>query len=126
MFFAPALRTHTYAPAARSFDRGFERFVNDIFTAPSYRALNVTQDDKAWTVTLDLPGVAREQLTVDIEGAVVRIATKEDAQRQFKAAYELPEQIDAEATEAKLENGVLTLVLGKKKPVNNARTIEVK
>jgi HSP20 family molecular chaperone IbpA len=127
MFFAPALRTRAaYVPAARAFDRSFERFVNDTLFSPALRGVNVTQDDKAWTVTLDLPGVAREQLTVDIEGAVVRIGTKEDAKRQFKAAYELPEEIDAEATEAKLQDGVLTLVLGKKKPVSTARTIEVK
>ena len=124
MFFAPAVRTRAYVPAARGFDRGFERFVNDVFAAPAYRALKVTQDDKAWTVTLDLPGVAREQLVVDIEGAVVRLSTQEGAARPFKAAYELPEEIDAEASSAKLENGVLTLVLGKKQPVSNARQIE--
>jgi HSP20 family molecular chaperone IbpA len=49
-----------------------------------------------------------------------------DAPRQVKAAYELPAEIDAEATSAKLENGVLTLTLGKKKPVVTARQIEVK
>ena len=30
MFFAPALRTRAYAPAFRSFDRGFERFVTTV------------------------------------------------------------------------------------------------
>jgi HSP20 family protein len=122
MFFAPALRTRTYAPA-RGFDRSFERFLNESFFASGVK---VEQDEQAWTVTLDVPGVAREHLTIDVEGAVVRIKTKEDAPRQVKAAYELPEEIDAEATSAKLENGVLTLTLGKKKPVSNARTIEVK
>ena len=58
--------------------------------------------------------------------AFVRIATKEGVKRSFKAAYELPQDIDAEATSAKLENGVLTLALAKKQPVNNSRTIEVK
>jgi HSP20 family protein len=125
MFFAPTLATR-YVPAARALDSGFERFVSDVFAAPAYRSLNVTQDDKAWTVTLDLPGVAREDLVLEIEGTVVRLATKDTAKRKFKAAYELPEEIDAEATEAKLENGVLTLVLGKHKPVSKARTIEVK
>jgi HSP20 family molecular chaperone IbpA len=126
MFFAPALRTRGYVPAARTLDRSFERFINDTFLAPAFSGVQVTRDDKAWTITLDLPGVARDQLTVDIDGAVVRIATAEGAKRQFKAAYELPEAIDADATEAKLENGVLTLVLGKKQPVSTARTIEVK
>lgn len=125
MFFAPTLRTRAYVPAARSFDRSFERFLNEAFVAPT-QGLKVEQDDTAWTVTLDLPGVAREQLSVNIEGAVVRIETAAQAKRQFKAAYELPEEIDAEASAARLENGVLTLTLGKKQPVSNARTIEVK
>ena len=126
MFFAPTLRTRAYAPAARAFDGSFERFLNESFIRPTAGGLKVEQDDKAWTVSLDLPGVAREQLAVNIEGAVVRIETAADAKRQFKAAYELPEEIDAEASNAKLEHGVLTLTLGKKKPVSTARAIEVK
>ena len=35
------------------------------------------------------------------------------------------EEIDADASSAKLENGVLTLTLGKKVPVSNARTLQV-
>jgi HSP20 family protein len=126
MFFAPTLHRRAYAPAARAFDRNFERFLTDAFLAPAQRGIKVDQDEKAWTITLDLPGVAREQLAVDIEGAVVRIETSAEAKRQFKAAYELPEEIDAEASAAALENGVLTLTLGKKKPVSNARKIDVK
>ena len=38
----------------------------------------------------------------------MRIETKAEAKRQFKAAYELPQEIDADASGAKLENGVLT------------------
>jgi HSP20 family protein len=124
MFYAPALRTRTYAPA-RAFDRNFERFLTDAFFGAS-QGVNLKQDEAAWTVTLDVPGVAREHLTIDVDGAVVRIATTAEAARQFKAAYELPEDIDVDATSAKLENGVLTLTLGKKKAVSTARTIEVK
>ena len=126
MFFAPVVRTRAVSPAFRSFDRSFERFVNDAFFTNAPRGFEVEQDDKAWTVTLDLPGVAREDLTVDIEGSIVRIATKEEAKRPFKAAYELPQDIDAGASAAKLENGVLTLTLAKQVPVSNARQIEVK
>jgi len=126
MFFAPVVRTRAISPAFRSFDRSFERFVNDAFYGTTATGVNVAQDDKAWTVTLDLPGVAREDLAISIEGAVARIETKAEAKRQFKAAYELPQDIDAEATTAKLENGVLTLSLAKKQPVSNVRQIEVK
>ena len=126
MFFAPVVRTRAVSPAFRSFDRSFERFVNDAFYTNATRGFSVEQDDKAWTVTLDLPGVAREDLSVNIEGAIVRIETKAEAKRQFKAAYELPQDIDAAASGAKLENGVLTLTLTKQVPVSNARQIEIK
>lgn len=126
MFFAPVVRTRAVSPAFRSFDRSFERFVNDAFFANTARGFDVEQDDKAWTVTLDLPGVAREDLSVNIEGTIVRIETRAEAKRQFKAAYELPQDIDAAASGAKLENGVLTLTLAKQAPVSHARQIEVK
>lgn len=124
MFFAPALRTRAYVPA-RSFDRSFERFLTEAFNAP-LAGVQAKQDENAWTVTLDVPGVAREHLTIDVDGAVVRVQTTQEAPRKYQAAYELPEAIDADATGAKLENGVLTLTLGKKKPVVTARQIEVK
>lgn len=125
MFFAPVVRTRAVVPAFRSFDRSFERFVNESFFANAPRGFQVEQDDKAWTVTLDVPGIAREDLAITIEGAVVRIETKAEARRAFKAAYELPQDIDVDATTAKLEHGVLTLALAKKVPVSNARQVQV-
>lgn len=124
MIFAPALRTRAYAPA-RSFDRSFERFLTDSFFAPA-SVPKVNQTEEAWTLSLDVPGVSREQLAIDVDGAVVRVQTAKEAARQYQAAYELPAEIDAEATTARLENGVLTLTLAKKKPVVTSRQIEVK
>ena len=123
MFFAPAVRTARFAP--RTFDRSFERFVNDAFPSGPQRSLNVEQDDKAWTLSLDLPGLSRDDLTIGIEGAVVRIESKAEAKRQFKAAYELPQAIDAATSEAKLENGVLSLKLGKLAPVRNVHSLTI-
>ncbi len=125
MFFAPVVRTRSALPF-RSFDRNFERFVNDAFFGTAAAGFQVEQDEKAWTLTLDLPGVAREDLAITIDGTVVRIETRAEAKRQVKAAYELPQDIDAAASGAKLENGVLALTLAKQQPVSTARQIEVK
>ncbi|HSV53811.1 MAG TPA: Hsp20/alpha crystallin family protein [Burkholderiaceae bacterium] len=125
MFFAPAIRTRSYAPAFRSFDRSFERFVSDALHQGANRGLNIAQDDKAWTFTLDVPGLAKEDLKIDIEGAIVRIESKAEAKRQFKAAYELPQEIDLATSDAKLENGVLTLKLSKKLPVSQASQLPI-
>lgn len=124
MFYAPALRTRAFVPA-RSFDRSFERFLNESFLGAT-SGLKVEQNEEAWTLSLDVPGVPRDQLSIDVDGAVVRVQTAKEAARQYRAAYELPAEIDAEATSARLENGVLTLTLAKKKPVVTSRQIEVK
>lgn len=123
MFFAPTLRSRAFV-SPRAFDRSFERFVNDAFDG-ARRPPNVEQDDKAWTLRLDVPGVAREDLNIGIEGAVVRIETRAEAPRQFKAAYELPQDIDTAASEAKLENGVLTLRLAKLEPVSKVVNLAI-
>ncbi len=125
MFFAPVVRTRAALPF-RSFDRNFERFVNDAFFGNAAPGFRVEQDEKAWTVTLDVPGVAKEDLAITIEASIVRIETRKEAKRQVKVAYELPQDIDAQASGAKLENGVLTLTLAKQQPVSTARQIEVK
>ncbi len=114
MFFAhttlPSLRRHTFAPSGRS----LERFLDDTLQATRQNAGSFAQDDKTFTLSFDVPGIAKDQLTIGIEGAVVRIASKEGAPRQYKAAYELPQDIDPAGSDAKLDNGVLTLTLAKK------------
>ena len=110
MFFAPALRRDTaFAPILP--DAGFERFMGD--TMRGLGAFGIEEDDKAWTLTLDMPGVAKEHVNVSVAGSSVRVETTGDAKRQYKVAYELPGPIDADATQAHLENGVLSLSIGK-------------
>ena len=139
MFFAPVVRTRSVSPF-RSFDRSFERFVNDtFFGAPASVQREEKGDDKSaakdeakqtksntWTITLDVPGISREDLVINIEDNFVSLKTRAEARRQCQVAYGLPAEIDAETSSAKLENGVLTLTLGKKAPVSNARQLEVR
>ena len=123
MFFAPTVRTARFVP--RAHDRSFERFVNDALAGGNRRPVDVDQDDKSWTLTLDVPGLSRDDLSIGIEGAVVRIESKAEAKRKVKAAYELPQAIDASASEAKLEHGVLTLKLAKLAPVSNVSQLTI-
>ncbi|MGC1175435.1 Hsp20/alpha crystallin family protein [Polaromonas sp.] len=91
---------------------------------PSQTA-TVEDGDKAYSLQLDVPGLGKEQLDIGIEGDVVRIASKADAARTVKAAWRFPLEIDAAASTAKLENGVLTLTLSKKIPVSNVATLPI-
>jgi HSP20 family protein len=85
----------------------------------------VQSDDAGWTLALDVPGVGKEQLSIGIEGQVVRIETLADAPRQYRHAFELPQDIDATTSVAKLENGVLTLTLAKKQPMETSTRLTI-
>lgn len=126
MFFTPVIRRTAYAPSLRALDRSLERFLND--TLPSTgasRHVRFEQGEQAFTLSLDLPGLGKEHLDIGIEANVVRIETKADAPRAFKAAYELPQDVDAGASEARLEHGVLTLKLARKQPASQVVPLTV-
>jgi HSP20 family molecular chaperone IbpA len=117
----PALRRNVFAHSGRA----LERFLSDARVESSQSPTQYQQDETAYHLKLDMPGIAREQLRISIEGAVVRIESHEGAARKYRVAYELPQDIDAALSEAKLENGVLGLKLTKKIPINNATEIAV-
>ncbi|HOB67419.1 Hsp20/alpha crystallin family protein [Ottowia sp.] len=118
---APVGRRSVYAPALRSLDR----FLNDALTAARTAGTQFKEEDKHWSLSVDLPGVSREQLAIAIEGQTVKIHTVEGAPRQYAKVYEFNQDVDAAASSAKLEHGVLTLTLAKRVPQSNATTLEI-
>jgi HSP20 family protein len=129
MFFTPVIRRSAYNPAYNPAFRSVNRLLDEALldTARNAQATpaGLVQDDKSYTLSFDVPGIAKDQLSIGIEGNIVRLESKAEAARQYKAAYELPQDIDAGASEAKLENGVLTLKLTKKVPVSNRAELAI-
>ena len=123
MFFTTpsALGRQIYAPATRS----LERFFNQAQASGGQHSVVTTQDETSYTLTLDLPGIAKEQLSIGIEGNLVSLASKQGAPRAYKAAYELPQDIDVASSEARLENGVLTLKLTKAVPASRVAELTI-
>ncbi len=130
MFFTPVMRRATYAPHLRGVDQQLERWLGEALQTPAKAnakacAATVTQDEKSYTLSFDVPGVSKEQLNIGIEGNVIRIESLKDAPRSYQLAYELPQDIDAATSEAKLELGVLTLKLGKLVPASKVTTLNI-
>jgi HSP20 family molecular chaperone IbpA len=123
MLFAPVFHRTAFVPSRRSFDRLIDAALREPVANASQE--KVEQDDKAYTLSFDVPGIAKDQLSIGIEGNVVRLETLAGAARQYKAAYELPVDIEISASEAKLENGVLTLKLAKKVPVSKVTQLAI-
>ena len=129
MFFATtapaALRRQAVNAAFNPAGRSLERFLDEALVANRQKAAAIEHDDTSFTLSFDVPGVTRDQLSIGIEGSVVRIESKECAPRQYKSAYELPQDIDVASSQAKLENGVLTLKLVKVVPVSKVSELVI-
>ncbi len=139
---AHRLATPHYSRAFdRLFDESFDRHVRGASASAETRtpALDVSETDTAYNVVFDVPGVTREQLKVSVEGRRVSIETVDlpkaepaegasaeapkDAARtlyrersvaRYARTVSLPAEVDQTASQAKFENGVLTLTLAKK------------
>jgi HSP20 family protein len=121
MFFTPiapaAYRTHARL--------GLERFLQEVARPQHTPPTQFEQDEHQYRLSMDVPGVTRDQLLVHIEEQVVQINTTAQSPRVYKAQFELPMPVDAAASSAKLENGILSLVLAKKLPQSQAQVLAV-
>ncbi|MBL8377943.1 MAG: Hsp20/alpha crystallin family protein [Burkholderiales bacterium] len=97
---------------------------------PAQIKVDVSENTSAYTVAAEVPGVAKDDIHVAVDGGVVTISaevrqqdqqTKEDkvlrSERyygQVSRSFQLPVEVDAAAARAKYDNGVLTLTLPKK------------
>jgi HSP20 family protein len=120
-----AARRAACSPSLSTLDRVLDRTLATPWTHSAMSHADIQADANGWTVTLDLPGVSKEQLSIEIDGPTVRIASLPDAPRQYRRAYELPQDIDPATSTARLENGVLTLTLAKKVPVDTSTRLAI-
>lgn len=143
MFLVPLTRHATH------WVRGFDRWLDEPFerrlapgasahaTVARSPALDIAESEQAYTVTLDLPGVAKDDIEVSVDGHRVSIAARtaktderkdggrvlyrERAESSFARSFALPQEVDQERSSARLDHGVLTLELGKRKVAGTAR-----
>jgi HSP20 family molecular chaperone IbpA len=132
MFYAVTTRPNTTpnnGTARISSNGPLDKFLSDTLSSLSNsgaaRAPSVEDLETGYKLQLDVPGLSKEQLDIGIEGDVVRVTSKADAPRQVKAAWRFPLEVDVAASSATLENGVLTLTLGKKIPVSNVSQLVI-
>jgi len=128
VFYTPA-RRQAYVSQPRSVDQALERFLANAFIQGGRQSTTqgptVKQEENAVILTLDVPGLSREQITISIDANIVKLESIADAPRKLKLAYELAQEIDADTSEAKLENGVLTLKLASKVIEKTTRTLNI-
>jgi HSP20 family protein len=136
MFIVPVTRESRQL--SRLFDDTLDRFFGSVAAAEPGRArspaLDVAESDSSYTVRLEVPGVAKEDVKISIDGRQVsvqaqtqhsdekkdgdRIVYRERAVSSYSRSFTLPLEVDQAEAGARLEQGVLTLTL----PKRSART----
>ncbi len=103
--------------------------VNPIFPTPKgAKRLNpdvdVFETAEGWTVILDVPGIPRDQLSVELDGSRLvvsgsrtltaptgKVAVSERQSGKFEREFLIPAQVEHAKIRAHLEHGVLTVSL---------------
>ena len=111
-----------------------------VATANWAPSVDITEDDKAFTLHADIPGVDPKDIDISMENGVLTIKgerhtenveEKENYRRverqsgQFYRRFTLPDSADADKIEAKSAHGVITITIPKQE-VAVSRRIEVK
>jgi HSP20 family protein len=104
-------------------------------------SVNTREGEFAYHIDVDLPGVKKEDIKVDVKDGVLTISgerkfknevKEEDYYKietsfgKFSRTFTLPEDADVENIEASSDNGVLEVVIPKLAKETNVKTIEVK
>lgn len=102
---------------------GLDPFRGSAATANGY-GFEINKTEGGYTVELPVPGLRPDEIELTLEDRVLTITGKNE-RRRFTRALLVPDEIDVETIDAKVEHGMLTLGLSIH-PKAQPRKIDVK
>ena len=134
------------------FDRYFESFFGDSIFSPVSRVFNqqpsvdIRETDKAYVLEMELPGCDEKNITVNVDGSNLTIASREEEAKEtkkdraddadgtwllrerklstFSRSFKLPDNANPEDVHASFKSGVLNLEI-QKRAESQRRTIQI-
>ena len=108
----------------------------------SVLAVDITQTDKGYEITAELPGMEDKDIEVKLANGVLTLRGEKRAEKEeknkdyyvrersfgsFERSFQVPEDVDADKVNASFKKGVLTVMLPKSAQAQKAeKKIEVK
>lgn len=112
-------------------DDMLERFFQESDAQPNKSGIQFQEERDAYRVEVDLPGVRKEDVKLQVENNVVSVEAVrkvkkggEESETRYSHCFAMPIQVDAEKIKAGLDAGVLTITLPKKEETK-ARTLAI-
>ena len=102
---------------------------------------DIAEDEKGYYIALTLPGVNKEEVTIEINEGILSISGEKKNHKEengkkfhaiesnygvFKRSFKLPEHVNAEAIEAEYKDGILSITLPKQEGKAVKSTIHIK
>ena len=113
----------------------------DPLPSPAQIKIDVQENEGAYTVQAEVPGVPKDDIHVALDGNVVTLCAEikqEDSSRkddkvlrseryfgEVSRSFQLPVEIDTASASAKYDNGVLSLTLPKKRPAGGVQKLKI-
>ena len=88
----------------------WDPFRNFFSGTPAAAGLEINRTDSGYVVEIPVAGFKPEQIDITVENSVLVISGKTE-KRSFNRSFILPDDINDEAIEARVEHGMLTLTL---------------
>jgi HSP20 family protein len=119
------LFSRSLAQPFAAFDRLFQ-LAADEATSPGARlATGLYQDDEAYYARIEIPGVPKDELSIELAKDTLTIERRSaDGRSVERRALRVPDEVEADRVSAALEHGILTITLPKAEAVK-PRTITV-
>jgi len=108
---------------------------------PRNLKVDVAEDSNGYRIHAEIPGVSKEDIHIDIDGAVVSIKaevkqhdSQKDGEKLLRSEryygsvsrrFELPQEVDIEQANAEYKDGILSLTLPKKVQQESQRRLTV-
>ena len=83
-------------------------------TAEREPMADVTTSDKDVKVTVEMPGVSKQDIKINAQDYSVEVSTIESASKKYRLLIELPKDADLETAKSTYTNGILVITFKKK------------
>ena len=143
--YSPSKELEEFSKRFKHFDSFLDNFIENrgsLIKTDFTPSVNTREGEHAYHVEVDLPGIKKEDIDVDVKDNIVTISgerkTKkevseedyykvESAYGKFERSFSLPENVDIENIHAESEDGVLEVVIPKlQEAEKQSKKIEIK
>ena len=131
---------HMFDDFFNNFENQFKRSLLSRNEQDFYPLLDVSETNSHYTVELDIPGVKKEDININVDNNILTIRGKKEMDEEhkdsnyysrerfygdFRRSMTLPSGVNTDKIDADFNNGVLTIKMPKDK-VTSTKTIDIK